>query len=44
MYPSARSSATCSREQVAEDLAEGYISATSARDNYGLDGAAEAAE
>ena len=33
-----------SREQVLEDLAEGYISAGSARENYGLDGAAEAAE
>ena len=32
------------REQVVEDLAEGYISADSARENYGLDGAAEAAE
>ena len=33
-----------SREQVIEDVAEGYISPASARENYGLDGAAEAAE
>ena len=32
------------REQVIEDLAEGYISPASAREHYGLDGAAEAAE
>ena len=36
--------ASAPREQVIEDVAEGYISPASARENYGLDGAAEAAE